>query len=102
MGLVRDAFSTPYSPQVGDGHTASRPWVSLGAHANGRRGTARVQSTAAYSFKGLSQIIKLMAELGTLRVREGNGEPTRCFDSWRIWHQEEKLECARSLEPQRL
>ena len=59
MGLVRDAFSTPYSPQVGDGHTASRPWVSLGAHANGRRGTARVQSTAAYSFKGLSQIIKL-------------------------------------------
>src|SRR5713101_10064910 len=26
-----------------------------------------VQSTAAYSFKGLSQIIKLMAELGTLR-----------------------------------
>jgi hypothetical protein len=28
-----------------------------------------VQFTAAYSFKGLSQIIKLMAELGTLRVR---------------------------------
>ena len=30
-----------------------------------------MQSTAAYSFKGLSQIIKLMAELGTLLVREG-------------------------------
>jgi hypothetical protein len=60
-----------------------------------------VQSTAAYS-KGLSQIIKLMAELGTLRVREEKGEPTRCFDSERIWHQEENLKCARSLEPQRL
>jgi hypothetical protein len=43
-----------------------------------------VRSTAAYSFKGLSQIIKLMAELGTLRVREGKGEPTRCFDSERF------------------
>jgi hypothetical protein len=61
-----------------------------------------VQSTAAYSFKGLSQIIKLMAELGTLRVREEKGEPTRCFDSERIWQQEENLKCARSLEPQRL
>jgi hypothetical protein len=88
-----------YGFHRGTSPTASRPRVSLGAHANGRRGTAR---SAAYSFKGLSQIIKLVAELGTLRVREGNGEPTRCFDSWRIWHQEEKLECARSLEPQRL
>jgi hypothetical protein len=61
-----------------------------------------VQSTAAYSFKGLSQIIKLMAELGTLRVRERKGEPTRYFDSERFGHQEEKLECARSLELQRL
>jgi hypothetical protein len=61
-----------------------------------------MRSTAAYSFKGLSQIIKLMAELGTLRVREEKGEPTRCFDSERIWHQEEKLKCARSLEPQGL
>ena len=58
-----------------------------------------MQSTAAYSFKGLSQIIKLMAELGTVRVREGKGEPTRYFDSERFGHQEEKLECARSLEP---
>ena len=41
-------------------------------------------------------------ELGTLRVREGKGEPTRYFDSERFGHQEEKLECARSLEPQRL
>jgi hypothetical protein len=42
-----------------------------------------VQSVAAYSFEGLSQIIKLMAELETLRVREEKGEPTRCFDSER-------------------
>jgi hypothetical protein len=59
-----------------------------------------VQSTAAYSFKGLSQIIKLMAELGMLRVRGANRRDTSIRS--RFGHQEEKLKCARSLEPQRL
>jgi len=61
-----------------------------------------VQSTAAYSFKGLSQIIKLMAELGTLRVREGKRRTDEMLRFRAVWHQEEKLKCARPLEPQRL
>jgi hypothetical protein len=54
-----------------------------------------VQSTGTYPLKGLSQMIKLMAELRTLRVREEEGEPMRRFESERIWHQEENLKCAR-------
>jgi hypothetical protein len=61
-----------------------------------------VQSTAAYSFKGLPQIIKLMAELGTLLVREGKRRTAEMLRFRAVWHQEEKLKCARPLEPQRL
>ena len=96
--LERDAWSQARSKIVGrDTHKRVLDELDVTAMLLFCLRTRRsnVQSTAAYSFKGLSQIIKPMAELGTLRVREENGEPTRCFDSERIWHQEENLKCAR-------
>ena len=62
-----------------------------------------MQSTAAYSFKDCLKLSNYWPkwEPFALERKKANRRDASILDL-QIWHLEEKLKCARSLEPQRL